>query len=238
MVDNKEPRVIAGQLSRKERLAALRTHAPHTAGQGVNAFGVVNDFMLAAVKEEVCRKNGEVLPLGAQHLLAQQQGQQAGRHLMFRARYDKGVTLPATPEQLRDDAEGRRKNYQHSRTLDRNMKNAGIERPVGVQSHHIVAHGDPDADPSRTLLYSWGIAINDVDNGVYLPAYKLSVVPKLPHATKHAVVHTKIYHLAVFNRLFPIGSGAVRALDGREALQKIKHELQLDIFPCRPGNRP
>lgn len=238
MADNNVPKATAGQRSRKERLATLRTHASHIAGQGINAFGVVNDLMLAQAKEEVRRKNGEVLPPGAQRLLAQQQGQQVERHVMFRARYDKGVTLPATPEQLREDVEGRHKNYQHSRTLDRNMKRAGNVRPVDAHSHHIVAHRDYRAHDSQNLLFSWAIALNDTDNGVYLPAYKASVIPEFPYATKHAVVHTRIYHIAVFDRLNTVSAGLSSARAGREALRGIKNDLLKGAFPYLPDGAP
>lgn len=237
MTETKTPKPTADRSSRKARLEALRMRAPHIAGQGINAIGLVNDLMLAQDKEAVRHKNGEALPPGARRLLAQQQRQQVGRLALYRASYDKGVTRPATPEQLREDAEGRSKHYQHSRTLGRNMKSAGNERPAGVHAHHIVAHADNDARDSRTLLYGWGIAINDVDNGVFLPAYKTSVVPELSQATRHAVVHTGVYHAAVFARLQFVGEGGEFSDDGRDALRSIKGELLQDTFPYRPEDK-
>lgn len=47
MTETKTPKPTADRSSRKARLEALRMRAPHIAGQGINAIGLVNDLMLA-----------------------------------------------------------------------------------------------------------------------------------------------------------------------------------------------
>ncbi|WEN14370.1 AHH domain-containing protein [Rhodanobacter sp. AS-Z3] len=147
-------------------------------------------------------------------------------------RYNNGQTLRASAKRLMVDA---RRNARHSVVLSRNMLAAGQTRPAEVAAHHIVARKDAGADRARKLIFGWNIAINDVDNGVYLPRWKRSHVPSLPNTTKHSVVHTEQYHLEVWFRL-----SAVAALDakdrrgGRIALRTIKQELINGIFPYLP----
>lgn len=113
-------------------------------------------------------------------------------------RYRNGVTLPASAE--RPLADARCQRAKHSTTLARNMASASSGRPKGVAAHHIVAHGDSRSFPSQDLLFGWGTAINDVDNGVYLPRLKNSVVAGMPDAIKHAGLHTGLCHLEVYAR--------------------------------------
>lgn len=149
-----------------------------------------------------------------------------------RIRYRNGKTLPASAKRLLADA---RRDVRHSVTLSRNLLVAGEQRPANVAAHHIVARRDQAADLSRKLIFGWGIAINDVDNGVFLPRWKRSVVSSLPKAIKHSVVHTERYHLEVLFRL-----DAVARLDpknrqaGRQALKTIKSELVDGTFPYLP----
>lgn len=79
------------------------------------------------------------------------------------------------------------------------------------------------------MLFRWNIGINDVDNGVYLPAHKNAMVASLPDASKHAVIHTDIYHLNVLARLMPVPSNSPQ--NGRMALRQIKQELINGVFP-------
>jgi hypothetical protein len=147
-------------------------------------------------------------------------------------RYRNGKTLPASAKRLLADA---RRGARHSVTLSKNLVAAGQPRPAGVAAHHIVARKDLAADRARKLIFGWGIAINDVDNGVFLPRWKRSVVSSLPNAIKHSVVHTERYHLEVWFRL-----NAVARLDakdrpaGRQALRTIKSELVDGTFPYLP----
>jgi hypothetical protein len=151
-------------------------------------------------------------------------------------RYRNGMTLPASAERLLADA--RRKRARHSTVLARNLQAAGIGRPKEVAAHHIVAHGDSRAFPSQELLFGWGIAINDADNGVYLPRSRRSVAADMPHAVKHAELHTGLYHLEVHTRLVDIDPDPAHVQAGREALRGIKAQLLDGTFPYRSGEEP
>ncbi|HTV87030.1 MAG TPA: AHH domain-containing protein [Dyella sp.] len=145
--------------------------------------------------------------------------------------YKNGFTLSVTAERLIAEAE---RTTRHSAKLARNMKAAGQLRPSDagpktVSTHHVVAATDDRAFESRKKLFRWGIGINDVDNGVYLPAFENSTVSSLPRAVKHAVVHTDVYHVNVFARFVMIpNDGTAR---GRVALRQIKQELIDGVFP-------
>jgi len=79
------------------------------------------------------------------------------------------------------------------------------------------------------MLFRWNIGINDTDNGVYLPAYKASLVASLPNASKHSTIHTDRYHVNVLARLMPVPPGSPQT--GRSALRQIKQELVDGVFP-------
>jgi hypothetical protein len=113
-----------------------------------------------------------------------------------------------------------------------NMGEANNDRPKGVAAHHIVSRKPALAHPAQMLLFAWGIGINDVDNGVYLPRFATTVVPSLPNASKHSKIHTGVYHLAVFGRLAEVRKQPSTV--GREVLRGIKGELEADTFPYRP----
>lgn len=69
-----------------------------------------------------------------------------------RVRYKNGETLPTSAEMLLANAN--RKDYNHRRTLSRNIVAATAQpRPANTCAHHIVALGDPEARESRNLLY-------------------------------------------------------------------------------------
>lgn len=143
-----------------------------------------------------------------------------------RVRYTHGMTLPATAEKLRLDAE---RKVRHSRTLARNIKNAtGIERHKEADAHHIVAQLDHRAERSRHLLFGWNIGINDADNGVYLPKKWSSKVPGLESATAHEPIHTNPYHFAVFARLDDVRGQDAES--GRSVLREIKSEILKNEF--------
>lgn len=155
-----------------------------------------------------------------------------------KVQYDaNGKTLPASKKSLEADA--KRKNISQSELLAQNMLAAKQTKPLGhVDAHHIVSARAKGALPSRTLLYGWGIGINDVDNGVFLPRNKkvLMIDPLLTKAIKHSVVHTAVYHLAVFNELRqapPVDSNA-----GRARLNDIKQDLIDGTFPYRKDDLP
>jgi len=145
---------------------------------------------------------------------------------LARVRYENGVTLPAKAKKLRADAN---RKVRHSRTLARNISRAtGSAKRAEADAHHIVAAADQRASRSRTLLFRWGIGINDADNGVYLPKKWSSVVPGLDAATTHEVIHTTAYHLAVTSRL-TLAKPSNQA-NGRKALQDIRYDILNDDF--------
>jgi hypothetical protein len=145
---------------------------------------------------------------------------------LARVRYENGVTLPAAAKKLRADAN---RKVRHSRILSRNIKNAsGEAKPADADAHHIVAAQDQRARRSRSLLFKWGIGINDKDNGLYLPKKWSSEVAGLEEATAHEVIHTFAYHLAVTARLQ--ATRPSNQTEGRKALCDIKYQILLNEF--------
>ncbi len=141
-----------------------------------------------------------------------------------RVRYKNGVTLPAPAAKLRADAE---RKVRHSRILATNISKAtGEKRHPEADTHHVVAQSDERARRSRTLLFGWGIGINDSDNGLYLRRKWSSRVPDQANSTAHGAIHTHAYHLAVFDRLL----NRENANHGRSALRAIKIEILDDAF--------
>ena len=130
-------------------------------------------------------------------------------------------------QQLREDALCK---ARHSRTLGRNLdKASGVARHSDVCAHHIVASQDLDARLARGWIFACGIAINDVDNGVYLPRFRNVAVPSLPNATVHPIIHTARYHLAVFARFLGLAKG--EAEPTREALRDMRDDMVAGVFP-------
>ena len=146
-------------------------------------------------------------------------------------RYKNGRTMPISAKRLL--AAARTKSIRPSYILSGNLIASGETRPDGVAAHHIVAAGDRRAVPSQKRLFGWHISINDRDNGVYLPRFKSTVVDSLPDATKHAGLHTELYHLEVFARLRVIPAAFANHEQGRESLRTIKKELIDGVFPFR-----
>lgn len=148
--------------------------------------------------------------------------------------YDRktGLTRPGyTAEHLRQDCE-RRSTDSHSDSLARTIKNAtGVPKPFGAASHHIVSSGHREAEGSRTLLFGWGIGINDADNGVYLRDIKYPCPKGLEKATVHDHIHSFYYHLNVLARLLDVDDDD--AVGGRKQLKTIKGEILTDQFPYR-----
>ncbi|WP_338845619.1 AHH domain-containing protein [Massilia sp. W12] len=183
-----------------QTILAQRISAAQTlANSGANAHQALNTLMLQNQKKQLAQ-----------------------------AHYDKlGITAPNQAISLAMDAA---RPVNHSRTLARNInRNTGTPRPQYVAAHHIVARLAIDAHIARSCLFIWGIAINDADNGVYLPRFASSAVPSLPQALVHQTLHTGVYYLEVNLRL-----GRIRnqpAQDGRLTLRKIKQEILSGIFP-------
>lgn len=143
-----------------------------------------------------------------------------------RVRYKNGVTLPCSAQKLLADAE---RKVRHSRTLARNIKNGtGVMKPAQADAHHIVAQSDRRASGSRDRLFRWGIGINDVDNGVYLPK-RAGAMPASPNATAHEGIHTARYHLAVFARLLSVDDD--QAAPARAELRDMRDDMIAGVFP-------
>ena len=143
-----------------------------------------------------------------------------------RVRYKNGLTLPASAEKLAADAA---RKVRHSRTLDRNIRNAtGTTRHTLADAHHIVSSGHPRAEESRRILFDWGIGINDADNGVYLPKKWLPKLQGLEKATAHEMIHSPDYYFEVEARLAVIQFEDTQI--GRLTLREIKGEILLDQF--------
>lgn len=224
---------------------ATMYHCGDSGRDRVNPYALVHTIWLTKVKLAVCQKNGMVLPPSAQttfqtNQIAHPKFYAAAEELesIEKVQYDaNGKTLPASKKSLEADA--KRKNISQSELLAQNMLAAKQTKPLGhVDAHHIVSARAKGALPSRTLLYGWGIGINDVDNGVFLPRNKkvLMIDPLLTKAIKHSVVHTAVYHLAVFNELRqapPVDSNA-----GRARLNDIKQDLIDGTFPYRKDDLP
>lgn len=136
-----------------------------------------------------------------------------------RVRYQNGSTLPTSAEVLFANAE--RRDYNHRRTLSRNVvKATSRPRPEGACAHHIVALRDPEAMSSRVLLFGWGIGINDADNGVFLPRDQAGL-PGHPSAPRHNPHHRVAYHLAVYDEL----QYAENTEEGRATLRFLKAKI-------------
>ena len=188
---------------------------------GVNPYGVRNEVLLEEEKERICGENSQPAP--------------ARRTRVFFVRYDSAGQTRAnkgyTPAQLEQDGD---RDSQHGRTLGGNLKKAGHAKFDDVDAHHIVAQGHPDAYPSRLMLYGWGIGINDVDNGVFLPASASAKAPELADAVGHDDLHRHaVYYVRVERRLGAVDQ-SVQA-EGRAALRKMRADMLSGAFPVKRG---
>jgi hypothetical protein len=146
---------------------------------------------------------------------------------IIRASFDKqGITITMSAIDLAADSQ---RPIRHSRTLATNLKKAGIIRFDWMDAHHIVGRLDMQAFDSRLIIFSKGIAINDADNGCYLPRYRTSVVASMPNAHNHQGLHTGTYYLTVYARLVAVAGQPVATV--RNELRKIKAELIAGTFP-------
>ena len=122
------------------------------------------------------------------------------------------------------------RNIRHSRVLASNIFKAhpSYIRPDFVDAHHIVGRLNGDAAVARAYLFSWGIGINDADNGVFLPRYATTNIASMPNAQYHQGMHTFAYYLNVTLRLEAVRNEPV--LSARLALREIKNELIAGTF--------
>jgi hypothetical protein len=113
----------------------------------------------------------------------------------------------------------------NAQILDSNMQDAGITRPADTAAHHIVASTSSKAASARADLQSFGIDINDADNGVYLPRGSASSNP-LGMAV-HSQVHTNLYYDTVNEMM----SWARNANEAQDVLGYIRTQLQSGPWP-------
>lgn len=224
-------------------VVAAMSQANEPATSRINAHAAAYTVMIEKIKNDTRERNLMALPQSAKRLYQDNQiihprFYAAAQQLeaIEKIEYDdKGRTKPASRKSL--DAEAMRRRANHSSTLTTNMLAAQIPKPSGeVDAHHIVSARSKNAYASRNLLYGWGIGINDVDNGVFLPRNrKVTVVdPSLKNAVKHSVVHTRLYHLSVFNELKQAHINDCAG--GRDRLRGIRLDLIDGTFPYRKGD--
>lgn len=78
-------------------------------------------------------------------------------------------------------------------------------------------------------MFSWGIAINDAANGVFLPRNIFIQNILNSSATAHQVLHTERYYFYITFRLNRVKAESAAAV--RAVLASIKAELLAGIFP-------
>jgi hypothetical protein len=109
--------------------------------------------------------------------------------------------------------------------LVKNMERAGIVRPPGYEGHHIVAFEAKRATDAKAILKSFGIGIDDAENGVFLAAG--ADTPKLGNEASHGGIHTNAYYDAVTDALMK----ARDRIEAIEILRKIGEALLSGGFP-------
>ena len=113
----------------------------------------------------------------------------------------------------------------NAKILGDNMEAAGTTRPADTAAHHIVASTSPKAASARSQLASFGIDINDADNGVFLPRGSASANPF--GASVHSRIHTNDY----YNTVNDLMSGARNADEARDVLGYMRGQLLGGYWP-------
>jgi A nuclease family of the HNH/ENDO VII superfamily with conserved AHH len=132
---------------------------------------------------------------------------------------------------LREAQDARRELFEvaqgrpSSRALGVALEASGVPRPEGYAAHHITAGADPRAEIARGVLEKFGIGINDVVNGVFLPANRATQV--IAGETIHAPLHTKDYYDAVNEAL----KKATTKQEVIDILRDIGQALQAGDYP-------
>ncbi|MEO5687253.1 MAG: AHH domain-containing protein [Burkholderiaceae bacterium] len=214
-----KPHGIFEQPVKKTKALTLAMNRMASNFPEVNPYAMRNEVMREEETERVCEENGQPAP--------------ARRTRPFFVRYDKkGITRADkgyTYDQLKEDGS---RDSRHCVTLANNLKKAGHTRYDDVDAHHIVAWKHPAADGSRRMLYDWSIAINDADNGVFLPASTLAKPDMLQSAVGHDDIHrTAVYYSRVQNRL--LNADPTVQASGRSALQKMRADMLSGVFPVK-----
>jgi hypothetical protein len=105
------------------------------------------------------------------------------------------------------------------------LEASGIPRPKGYAAHHIAAGGAERAEAARRILQKFNIGINDVSNGVFLPADRATQV--IAGETIHSTLHTRKYYDAVNEAL----KNATTRQEAIDILQGIGRALQSGDYP-------
>jgi hypothetical protein len=105
------------------------------------------------------------------------------------------------------------------------LEASGVPRPTGYAAHHIAAGNAERAEFARGILQKFNISINDVSNGVFLPANRATQV--IAGKTIHSTLHTKKYYDAVNEAL----ENATTRQEAIAILQGIGRALQSGDYP-------
>ncbi len=225
---NRKPR--ASGIFEKPTAKALETtisaNRLATNRPGLNPYELRNEVLL---EEEKARIRSEY---GAEAALLPKPRAPRGPYARYDAKGQTRADKAYTEEQLETDAE--RPGANHRRTLDRNLGKAGFVRVPNVCAHHIVASGHWDAEGSRRMLYAWGIGINDADNGVFLPAWRVVAVPTLKDAVPHDDLHADAFYYTRVERRLQLADAGIQE-SGRKALREMRSEMIQGTFPVARG---
>jgi hypothetical protein len=138
----------------------------------------------------------------------------------------------AEQQQILNDAlDARRELFEvaqgraSSRALGVALEASGVPRPKGYAAHHIAAGADEHGELAREVLKKFNIGINDVTNGVFLPANRATQV--IAGETIHSTLHTKGYYDAVNAAL----AKAATRQQAINILQDIRMALQSGDYP-------
>ena len=112
-----------------------------------------------------------------------------------------------------------------SRTLGDNLVASGVTRPGNSAAHHIVAGNAAGAAEARATLARFGVDINSVDNGVFLPLNTNVANPA--GAAVHSTLQTNAYYAGVNDLL---GQATTRT-EAVQALDAIRSQLLSGGFP-------
>jgi hypothetical protein len=105
------------------------------------------------------------------------------------------------------------------------LEASGVPRPTGYAAHHIAAGNANRAKAAREILQKFNIGINDVSNGVFLPANRATQV--IAGETIHSTLHTDEYYDAVNEAL----ESATTRQEAIAILQGIGRALQSGDYP-------
>ena len=134
-----------------------------------------------------------------------------------------------TKEEILFEKWKKREARKHYRTLRRNLG----KRPPNTAGHHIVSWYDEGAKAARQILKKFGIDIDSIENGIYLPRFKKPTPhPQMPEAYAHSEIHTEKYYLNITILLEAEANvPGSRKEDIAAVLAEISEELKNGTFP-------